>query len=74
MTFFSKPYLEVIDSLKNMGFSNVTSIALNDLLNEWFTKAGTVKSISVGDASSFNEGDIFDKSATVVVSYHSLKG
>lgn len=69
-----KNYLEVIDSLKNMGFSNVTSIALNDLSNEWFTKAGTVKSISVGDASSFNEGDIFDKSATVVVSYHSLKG
>ena len=68
-----KDYSEVVEDLKNMGFTDVTSNALNDLLNEWFNKAGSVKAISIGDVSSFKEGDIFDKDVKVVVSYHSLK-
>lgn len=68
-----KDYAEVVESLKNMGFTDVNSSALADLSNEWFTKAGTVKSIIIGDILSFDEGDIFDKNANITVSYHSLK-
>lgn len=66
-------YFDVIEKLTNMGFNNVSSVPLGDLINEWFKKSGTVKSITVGDASSFREGDIFDKDAIVTISYHSLK-
>ena len=46
---------------------------MEDLSNEIIHKNGTVSKISIGDIEKFSSGEIFDKSAAVTVSYHSLK-
>ena len=66
-------YEEVVSTLKEMGFINVSTTALENLSNEIIHKNGTVSKISIGDAEKFSTGEIFDKSAAVIVSYHSLK-
>lgn len=66
-------YEEVVSTLKEMGFINVSATALENLSNEIIHKNGTVSKISIGDAEKFSAGEIFDKSAAVIVSYHSLK-
>lgn len=66
-------YEEAVSTLKEMGFINVSTTALENLSNEIIHKNGTVSKISIGDTEKFSAGEIFDKSAAVIVSYHSLK-
>ena len=66
-------YEDVVSILKEMGFANVNTAALDDLSNEILHKDGSVSKVSIGDMEKFSTGEIFDKSAVVVVSYHSLK-
>lgn len=66
-------YKDVVSNLKEMGFINVTATALEDLSNGILHKDGSVSKISIGDTEKFSVGEIFDKSAAVIVSYHSLK-
>lgn len=66
-------YEDVVFTLKGMGFTSVSAIALEDLSNEILHKAGSVSKIFIGDVEKFSVGEIFDKSAAVTVSYHSFK-
>lgn len=66
-------YEEAVSTLKEMGFINVSTTALEDLSNEIIHKNGTVSKISIGDTEKFSAGEIFDKYAAVTVFYHSLK-
>lgn len=66
-------YEEVVATLKAMGFTRVRAVALEDLSNEIIHKNGDVSEVSIGGATKFSVGEIFDKSAEIIVSYHSLK-
>lgn len=66
-------YEEIVSTLKEMGFTNVSATALEDLSNEVIHKDGTVSKVSIGNTEKFSVGEIFDKSAAVIISYHSLK-
>lgn len=66
-------YGDAVSILKEMGFINVSATALEDLSNEILHKDGSVSKVSIGDTEKFSAGEIFDKSAVVVVYYHSLK-
>ena len=68
-----KNYEEVVAALKEMGFTRVRAVALEDLSNEIIHKNGDVSEVSIGGTTKFSVGEIFDKSAEVIVSYHSLK-
>ena len=66
-------YEEVVSALREMGFTRVRSVALEDLSNEIIHKNGDVSEVSIGGTTKFSEGEIFEKSAEVIISYHSLK-
>ncbi len=66
-------YESVVSALKAMGFTRVKAAALEDLSNEIIHKSGTVSEVSIGGVTKFSVGEIFDKNAEAIVSYHSLK-
>lgn len=55
-----------------MGFTNIRSVGLGDLKKGWLYKEGNVKTVSIGDIPKFFVGDVFEKDAEVVISYHSF--
>ena len=67
-----KNYSDVLNILKEMGFTNIRSVGLGDLKKGWLYKEGNVKTVSIGDATKFSVGDIFEKDVEVVISYHSF--
>lgn len=64
---------EVIAALKKMGFTNVKSKPLGDLINGWIDDEYEVKEVSIGGVTKFSAGEIFDKNVEIIVSYHSYK-
>lgn len=68
-----KDYKDVMQILSEMGFTNISAVALEDLSIGWFSKENTVKEVSIDGDTKFATGDIFNKVAKVTVSYHSFK-
>ena len=72
-TFKGEDYQQVIQELEDIGFENVESITIKDLVTGWITRDGEVEKVSINGDTEFEEGDIFPKNATVVVTYHTFK-
>lgn len=66
-------YKQVIQELENVGFSNIQTSEKPDLVTGWITKDGDVDRVSINGDYDFDEGDIFPKDATVVVTYHTFE-
>lgn len=66
-------YQETVEKLRQAGFTNIKTEAVYDIV--WgFTAEGTVASITIGEVSDFNRGDVFEKDTPVVVTYHMKEG
>ena len=62
-------YQAVLEQLDSAGFTNITTIDLDDA--GWIiNKADTVDSVSIGGDSSFISSDYFEPDAKVIISYH----
>ena len=68
-----KDYQEVLAILQEMGFTNITKKPLGDLKKGWIYDDGEVKEVSIAGVTKFAAGDIFDKTAEIIVSYHSFR-
>lgn len=66
-------YNQVIRELKDMGFENVETEVVEDLVTGWITKNGEVEKVTINGNNEFKKGDWFKKDSTIVVTYHSLK-
>ena len=55
-----------------MGFYNIETEALGDLVVGWFDKENAVKEISIDGDSKFSIGDWFDEDADIKITYHSF--
>lgn len=66
-----KNYNSAVMIFRGAGFTNVTAVPLNDLNMFNMRKNGQVESVSIDCNSDFEEGDIFPKSARVMIIYHS---
>lgn len=67
--FFGENYEEVVDTLKELGFTNVKTVPQYDIIFGWTTE-GSVDNISIDGTEDYNRGCIFNKDAEVVVTYH----
>lgn len=67
--FIDKNYQEVIQSLKDLGFTNITEQPLYDIVMG-FTDEGAVENVMINDSDTYKRGDIVKKDSKVVVSYH----
>lgn len=66
-------YLDVIDEFENAGFVNVTTVVEYDIVTEWLTDDGEVKSVTINGDKKFDSYNEYRLDAEVVVTYHTLK-
>ncbi len=72
-SYEGEDYEDVVARLEDNGFYNIETETIEDLITGWLTKDGEVESISVGGEMEFDDGDIFTKDATVIITYHTFK-
>lgn len=63
-------YLKVEDLFKGEGFTNISRKPIEDLVFGIVTEDGTVETVSVDGKSKYDGLEEFDKTAKVVISYH----
>lgn len=64
-----KNYQEVETSLRELGFSNISTEILYDIYFG-ITEEGETEKVSIDGNSEFNRGDIFSRDANIVITYH----
>lgn len=62
-------YADVQQELADAGFTNISFEILYDIELGW-TEEGEVDSVSVDGKAEFEQGDIFKKDASIVITYH----
>ena len=67
--FADKNYEEYAEALKNSGFTNVTLDPIYDIALG-APDAGKIEKVTIDGISEFHRGDIFKKSAAVLIRYH----
>ena len=67
-----KDYHEVLSTLQEMGFTNITVTPLGDLKKGWLHDEGEVKEVSIEGNSKFSVNDIFSDDSEIIVFYHSF--
>ena len=70
--FEDEKYQDVVKALEHVGFANVETRALGDLISGWLNKPGSVKEVEINSVASFEQGEVFQRDVTIVVSYHSF--
>jgi hypothetical protein len=65
-------YQTVISELKATGFTNITTIIMDDLIFGWLTKDGEIEKVEIGGNSEFSANDAFLKDAKIVITYHTF--
>lgn len=71
----SNDYKEVVDKLQASGFENVQTSAIYDLdIDIWGeSDLNEVQSVSIDGKTEFSKGDLFPKTAEVIVTYHAYE-
>lgn len=67
----NKNYNDIKEKFESAGFTNVETKPLGDMIVGILSTENEVKRVEIDGTSSFDKGDSFDKSAKVVISYHS---
>lgn len=65
-------YQEVITDLEDAGFTNVQTVALDDLVTGWLTDDGEVESVAVDGDTTFSSDDRYDPNIEIVITYHTF--
>jgi hypothetical protein len=65
-------YQTVLSELQTMGFTNVTTKVLDDLVTGWLTKDGEVEQVNINGKTKFSANSSFPKDAEIVVTYHTF--
>ena len=69
-SFIGKNYTEVVDQLKALGFTNITTQVAYEPAT-FFHKDGTVEHILIGGKTEFTTEDFFKKDTPIIVYYYS---
>lgn len=65
-------YQTVISELETIGFTNIETQVLDDLITGWLTKDGEVKQVEINGKTEFSANTSFPKNAKIVITYHTL--
>ncbi|AIY04518.1 hypothetical protein Plano_0553 [Planococcus sp. PAMC 21323] len=63
-------YETVITELKAVGFTDIETKVLDDLITEWLTKDGEIEQVEIDGKAEFNAKDSFQKDSKVIITYH----
>lgn len=64
---------ELVSTLEEAGFVNITTEADRDLITGWITKEGSVEEISIGGDTKFSQNASFRPDVEIVITYHAFK-
>ena len=67
-----KNYKDVNTELELLGFTNITTEVLADLVTGWLTKDGDVERVSINGKTDFYAGRYHPKDAKIVITYHTF--
>lgn len=70
--YVGENYKTVVSQLGDIGFENIKTQKLEDLITGWLTKEGEIEQISINGDSKFSEGDYFSKDAIITIIYHTF--
>lgn len=68
-SFKYKNYLDVQNTLENLGFTNISTEILYDIYWGW-TDEGEVESVSINGSTNCVRGDIFPADTPIIITYH----
>lgn len=66
-----KDYRDVVKSLEDAGFTNIKTEPVYDIYFGFLVSENELKAVTVDGKSSFSKGDIFQRDAEVIITYHS---
>ena len=66
-------YTDIMDKFNKVGFVNVKTNVLYDIITGWVTEDGEVKSITINGEEDFDIYDQFRPDAEVIITYHTYK-
>jgi len=65
-------YEKIVQQLKDVGFTNIETLKIDDLIFGFLTDDGEVEAVTFGGNEEFSKGDKFDKEVKITVSYHTF--
>lgn len=65
-------YEVLVEQLKDSGFKNIKTKAVDDLITGWLTKDGEVDKVTVSGKEEFDKMDKFDPKVKILISYHTF--
>lgn len=65
-------YKTVVSQLEDMGFENIETEKLEDLITGWLTKDGEIEQININGDFKFSDGDRFSKDSKITITYHTF--
>lgn len=63
-------YSDVINKLKQLGFTNIKEAPIYDVYTGFLTTEGDTESVSIKGITDFKRGDVFSSDDEVIISYH----
>ena len=63
----------IAQQLQVLGYTNIKTVSLNDLVTGWMKNDGAVKQITVNGETSFKQGKLYLFDTAIIVTYHSFK-
>ena len=63
-------YQELMTKFQDVGFKNIQTEVLDDLVTGWVTKDGDAEQVSINGTTGFSTDTWFPKDASVVITYH----
>lgn len=65
-------YQTVISELEKIGFTDIETKVLDDLITGWLTKDGEIEEVEIDGDTQFNTNDTFSKDSKIVITYHTF--
>jgi len=72
--YIGREYSQVVNELKDVGFTNVLIDCQQNVKKSWLTKDGSISRITIGGDAEFEKGDWYQPESVVRILYYDFSG
>lgn len=69
---YKRNYKEVRKELREIGFTNIKTKRINDLVTGWIVKDGSIEEVSIEHLNSYKQGIVCDYDTEIIIKYHTF--
>ena len=66
-------YEVILQRIEDAGFTNISVTRITDLVTGFLTKDGEVESVTINGLDKFSEGDKYNRSVKITITYHTFR-